>query len=86
MTMIGGYAFWLLLLVILWVLFGGCGRGLWRGGGCGPRWYGGAGPENPPGPPAETPKQILDRRLARGEVTLEEYRRILQELGNESHQ
>ncbi len=81
----GGYAFWLVILAILWFLFGGCGRGLFRwGGGCGPRWDGaGPGPGNAPGGPAETPKQILDRRLAKGEITLDEYRRVLRELSNE---
>ncbi|MDI6870963.1 MAG: SHOCT domain-containing protein [Bacillota bacterium] len=73
----GGYVFWLLLLAILWFLFGGCGRGFFWRGGCGPRWY---GPEPRPEQPVETPKQILDRRLAKGEITLEEYRRLLQEL------
>lgn len=76
----GAAWFWLLILAAVF-FFGGCGRGLFRGGaGCaGPRWpETGGGSSEPP----ETPKQILDRRLASGEITIEEYRRILQELSD----
>lgn len=78
MKMMGGFAFWLLVLVVVLFFFGGCGRGWLRGGGChAPGWY---GPAPQPPEPTETPKQILDRRLAKGEITPEEYRRLLKEL------
>jgi hypothetical protein len=72
-----------LILIAIFFLFGGCGRGFfWRGGGCGRGWYGpDAGPGSGPAPEPETPKQILDKRLARGEITPEEYRQLLADLG-----
>lgn len=82
--MMGGFGFWLLILVVVFFLFGGCGRRWFRGGGggCGTGWPGpGPEPQGPLGEPAETPRQILDCRLAKGEITVEEYRRLLQELG-----
>lgn len=68
----------LLLLAAVFFLFGGCGRGFWRGGSCGRGWD---GPGYPHPPQPETPKQILDKRLARGEISPEEYRQVLAELG-----
>ncbi|MGE5553840.1 MAG: SHOCT domain-containing protein [Betaproteobacteria bacterium] len=75
----GSFLFWLLLAAAV-LLFGRCGCGLfrWGGSGCGSYRY---GPGTAPPEPAETPKQILDRRLAKGEITLDEYRKLLRELG-----
>jgi uncharacterized membrane protein len=73
----GSLVFWLLMLVVVLLLFGGCGRGWLRRGGGQTGW---CGPAPQSSEPAETPKQILDCRLAKGEISLEEYRRLLKEL------
>ncbi|MGE5509433.1 MAG: SHOCT domain-containing protein [Chitinophagales bacterium] len=79
-----GFLFWLVIGVVVFYLLSGRGRT------DGWPWMGqGRGPASADGPfgngtaPAETPRQILDRRLAKGEITVEEYRRILQELGSQ---
>lgn len=69
----GGWAgaAWALLMVLFWAsLIGG---GVWAFG----RVF---GRSEPPAPPLETPRQILDRRFAAGELDAEQYaeaRRIL---------
>jgi putative membrane protein len=64
--LVGMVAFWGLIIYAGWYFF----TGLTRGNTPAP------GPQ--PGPPAGGPpaKQILDERLARGEIDAEEYRRL----------
>lgn len=69
---IGMVAFWVLIVVcVVWFVRGGSsGGGPSMGGPSG----GGQADSAPPPAPAERPIDILDRRLASGELTLEEYR------------
>jgi hypothetical protein len=76
-----GILFWLVIGAVVFYLLSGGGRTGWRPGADDSR--GPAPDRSSPGSgaaAAETPRQILDRRLAGGEITVEEYRRILQEL------
>ncbi len=62
---IGMVAFWALVVYAIVAL----ARGAWL--------LGGEKPEPPVQEPPETPKDILDRRLASGELSVEEYRERL---------
>ena len=42
-------------------------------------WFGGTPP--PAGPTAPTPRQVLDERLVKGEISVEEYEKIKAALG-----
>ncbi|MBT1003904.1 SHOCT domain-containing protein [Paenarthrobacter sp. DKR-5] len=90
--MMGGYGsgmgwawmFWLLLIVGVVLL---AGAGIWffsarrrRGGPTGSPDGSGAGPAGSGG----TPREILDERFARGELTAEEYQERLKILKGES--
>jgi uncharacterized membrane protein len=79
-----GFLFWLVIGAVVFYLLSVGGQAGWRpggGSGHGP----GNGTDTRGGEEAteETPRQILDRRLAKGEITVEEYRRILQELSSQ---
>ncbi|AOT04654.1 SHOCT domain-containing protein [Arthrobacter sp. U41] len=90
--MMGGYGsgmgwtgmFWLLLIVGVLLL---AGLGIWflsagrrRGGPTGSPDGRGAGPAGGGG----TPREILDERFARGELSAEEYRERLKILGDDA--
>ncbi|MDE1880818.1 MAG: hypothetical protein KGI89_09755 [Euryarchaeota archaeon] len=66
------FGFFLFVLLFFFVVRGAvwAGRGGWhRGYGHGPGWYG------------RTPKEVAGLRYARGEITPEQYREILRNLG-----
>ena len=59
-------AFWTLVIWGVWYLLTSAGRGWSR-------------PPEQPGPPAPpAPRQILDERLARGDISADEYRHLLE--------
>jgi uncharacterized membrane protein len=77
-TWAGGHA-WFLLIPLFWIAVILCfrffwWRGPWRGG-----WGGGCGYDGSRGP---DPRRIIAERYARGEITHDEYRERLSNLGN----
>lgn len=82
------YWFWIVPLVVMVLMFALASYMIRRGGVC--RWV--AGNRNAWGPFGccgsrrdATPRQILDRRYARGEITNEQYEEIKHDIERRDH-